>query len=102
MRNKIIRICFGIGIFLFIEMVATVGLYLVWITAPQENILWLNNIYEGSLKYLILTVFYSSVTLTGLYGSLVYIIDTPLTEKEKKKELKRLNDKYGWEEDITS
>jgi len=57
-------------IFIVLEAVAFGMLYLVWTTAPQENILFLENNYKGFFKYAIIICFTFSVSTCNYFNSI--------------------------------
>ena len=70
MKNKIKVILIASLVFVFLEVIAFLGLYFVWTTAPQENLLWLENNYKGFFKYAIMGCFTFSVTGCNYFNSI--------------------------------
>ena len=67
---KIKQILLASLIFIILEAVAFGMLYLVWTTAPQENIFWLENNYKGFFKYAIIICFTFSVSTCNYFNSI--------------------------------
>jgi len=60
-------------IFIVLNTIAFVVLYLVWVNFPQENILWLENNYKGFFKYAIITCFTFSVLVSNYFNSIKFV-----------------------------
>ena len=69
-KNKIIIIIGAIGIFLFLEAIAILLFWGVFISAPIENINSITNDYNGMFFYLLIGVYGLSTGAINLKSSL--------------------------------
>jgi len=67
---KIKNILLASLIFIFLEAVAFLMFYFIWITAPQESIMRLEDNYNGFFKYAIIWCFTLSVSTCNYLNSI--------------------------------